>query len=53
MISREQAQNYETTELIDKMFDGSKEQFFAAFLNGKNLTDDEVEQLRLLVEKLK
>lgn len=53
MISREQAQNYETTELIDKMFDGSKEQFFAAFLNDKNLTDDEVEQLRLLVEKLK
>ena len=25
MISREQAQNYETTELIDKMFDGSEE----------------------------
>lgn len=52
-ISREQSQNYETNELIDKMFNGSKEQFFAAFLAGKNLSKKEAEQLRHLVSELK
>jgi predicted transcriptional regulator len=53
IISKEQVQSYETSELIDKMFDGSKEKFFAAFLDGKNLTNDEVEQLRQIVSRLK
>lgn len=53
MITREQTQNYETNELINKMFDGSKEQFFAAFLNGKNLTKKEADQLKQLVSELK
>ena len=30
LISRQEVQDYETEELIDKMFDGSKEKFFAA-----------------------
>ncbi len=53
IISREKTQNYETAELIDKMFDGSKLNFFAAFLNENNLTSDEVEKLQQLVNKLK
>jgi BlaI family penicillinase repressor len=53
IVSREQAQNYETAELIDKMFNGSKESFFAAFLDGKNLTKEEIENLKQVVNKLK
>lgn len=53
MITKEQVQNCETDELIDKMFDGSKEKFFAAFLDGKKLSKNEVEQLKQLVNKLK
>lgn len=53
IISKEQVQNYETVELINKMFDGSKEKFFAAFLDDKNLLKEEVEQLKKLVDKLK
>ena len=39
-------------ELIDKMFDGSKEKFFAAFLDGKKLSGQEIEQLRKMVNDL-
>lgn len=53
IISREQVQKYETTELIDKMFDGSPEKFFAAFLNSRNLSYKEIDKLKQLVEKLK
>ena len=50
LISRQEVQDYETEELIDKMFDGSKEKFFAAFLDGKKLSKQE----RLeLIDKMK
>ncbi len=51
LISRQEVQDYETEELIDKMFDGSKEKFFAAFLDGKKLSKKEVEQLRRMIEE--
>lgn len=51
LITRRQVQSYETEELIDKMFDGSKEKFFAAFLDGKKLSKKEVEQLRRMIEE--
>lgn len=53
LVSRKEVQQYETQELITKMFDGSREKFFAAFLDGKNLTQEEISELRQLVEKLK
>ena len=34
-ISREEVQEQETTEFINKMFDGSAEMFFASFINEK------------------
>ena len=52
LISRQEVQEYETEELIDKMFDGSKEKFFAAFLDGKKLSKQEVDQLKKLIEEL-
>lgn len=53
LITKEQVQDYETNELVDKMFDGSKEKFFAAFLNGSKLSAKEVKNLKDMVEKLK
>lgn len=53
VISREQVQKYETLELIDKMFDGSNEKFFAAFLHSQNLSQEEINKMKRLVEKLK
>ena len=52
LISRQEVQDYETEELIDKMFDGSKEKFFAAFLDGKKLSKQEVEQLKKMIDDL-
>lgn len=51
-ISREQVQEYETEELIGKMFGGSKEKFFAAFLDGERLSKEEIENLKQMVLKL-
>lgn len=45
-ISREDVQAYETEDLIDRMFDGSKGKFFAAFLSEQKLTHDEIQQLK-------
>jgi predicted transcriptional regulator len=53
LITKEQVQQYEATELIGKLFDGSAEMFLSAFINGKELPKDEIERLKRLVEKLK
>lgn len=52
LLTRTQVQNYETEELIGKMFDGSKEKFFAAFLDGEKLSKEEIESLKRLVMEL-
>lgn len=52
LLSRQEVREYETEELIDKMFDGSKEKFFAAFLDGEKLSREEVEQLKKLIDDL-
>lgn len=52
VISKEDVQAYETEELIDRMFDGSKKQFFAALLSEKTLTHDELQQLKDLVKQI-
>ncbi|HBA68409.1 MAG TPA: BlaI family transcriptional regulator [Lachnospiraceae bacterium] len=52
LTTREQVQNYETQELIGKMFGGSKEKFFAAFLDEKKLSKEEIENLKQMVMKL-
>ena len=52
LISRQEVQNYETEELIERMFDGYKEKFFAAFLDGEKLSKQEVEQLKKMIDNL-
>lgn len=53
LIPREQIQEQETTELINKIFDGSADLLFASLLNRKNLTSEEIEHLKELVNNLK
>ena len=50
LVSKEQVQRNEATELIDKLFDGSAEMFLSAFLSGKALSKDEREHLKQIVE---
>lgn len=52
-ITKEQVQQYEATELIGKLFDGSAEIFLSTFLSGKELSEDEIERLKQIVEGAK
>lgn len=49
-LKRADAQKAETTTLIEKLFGGSKKAFFASFAN-EELSSDEVEELKALIEK--
>ena len=51
-IPREEVQEAETNELIDKMFDGSADKLFCALLGRKNLSADQIRQLRQIVGEL-
>lgn len=52
LIPREQVQEHETNELLDKVFDGSVDKLFASLLGRKNLTDDQIEKLKKMVAEL-
>lgn len=52
LISKEQVQEQETTELINKVFDGSTDLLFASLLSRKNLSDEEIERLKQIVNTL-
>ena len=53
LVSKEQVQESETTELINKVFDGSADMLFASLLNRKTLSAEEIERLKKLVNDLK
>lgn len=52
LISREQAQESETNELIEKMYNGAPDQLIASLLDRKKLSKEEIERLKKLVHDL-
>lgn len=52
LIPKEQVQEYETTELINKVFDGSADLLFASILHRKTLTPEEIARLKQIVNEL-
>ncbi len=50
LIARDIVQKDETERLIDKFWGGSKKAFFAAFVD-EQLSDDEINELKSLIEK--
>ncbi|MGD0877005.1 MAG: BlaI/MecI/CopY family transcriptional regulator [Anaerolineales bacterium] len=52
LITREQAQEFETTELINKMYGGSADRLIASILGRKNISTKELERLKQLVNEL-
>lgn len=52
LITKEQAQEYETKELIDKMYDGAEDQLISSLLGRKHLSAKEIKHLKKLVEEL-
>ena len=52
LISKEEVQDAETDELIDKIYDGSVDKLFSALLSRKNLSAKEVEKLQQIVAEM-
>lgn len=53
LVTIEQARELETTELINKMYDGAADQLVASILGRGNLTAEEIMRLKQLVSNLK
>lgn len=51
IIKREQAQLQETKTLIDKLFGGSKRALFSALISDENLSDEEIDEIRKMIEE--
>jgi predicted transcriptional regulator len=49
LVTRAQARELETTELINKMYDGAADQLVASILGRKNLSPEEIKRLKDLV----
>lgn len=52
LIPREQVQEQETDELLNKIFDGSIDKLFASLLSRKNLTAEQIEKLNRMISEL-
>ncbi|ADY55753.1 transcriptional repressor, CopY family [Syntrophobotulus glycolicus DSM 8271] len=52
LITKAEAQDLETTELINKMYDGAADQLVASILGRKNLSTEEILKLKQLVNDL-
>ena len=50
LVKKEDVRKAETQSLIDKLYNGSKKAFFAAFIEN-DISDDELEVLKKLIEK--
>lgn len=52
LVPKEEVQEAETNELIDKMYDGSVDKLFAALLGRKKLSAAQIEKLKQIVDDL-
>lgn len=52
LVSREQVQQEETQELIDKVFDGSADKLFASLLGGRRVSREQLERLRRMIDEM-
>lgn len=52
LIPKGDVQESETDELINKIYDGSVDKLFAALLGRKKLSNEQIQKLKQIVEKL-
>lgn len=53
LITKDEVQQTETEQLIDKMFGGSSELFFSAFLKNKGISEEEAARLAKMIKEAK
>jgi len=52
LISKEEAQKYETSELINNMYDGSADSLVASLLGNGSLSKNDIEKLKKLINSI-
>jgi len=52
LVTIEEAREYETSELINKMYDGAASQLVASILGSKILSKEEIERLKLAISHM-
>lgn len=52
LVSREEAQRYETRELIDRMYGGAADQLIASLLGSRPLSREQLDRVKRLVDEL-
>lgn len=52
IIPKEEVQEAETKELINKIYDGSADKLFAALLSSKKITTEEIERLKQIIRDM-
>ena len=53
LIPKEEVQEAETKELVNKIYDGSVDKLFAALLGRKKLSAEQIEKLRQIAAEMK
>lgn len=51
-VTRQQVQEAETTEFLNKFYNGTADQLVASILGRKNLSQSEIENLKRLIQEL-
>lgn len=51
LSKKEDVVKAETSSLIDRVFAGSRKAFFSAFLEGEDLSEEEIAELKAMIEK--
>ena len=52
LVTIEEAREYETAELINKMYDGAADQLVASILGGKILSKQEIERIKQAIREM-
>ena len=53
LITREEVQRERADDLISQVFDGSIDNFFAAFISNKTLSDESIQHLEKMISEYK
>lgn len=50
LVGRQEVQKAESREVVNRSFDGSLPQFIASFLGNEQISDDEAEQIKQMID---
>lgn len=53
LVSKDEAQNHEIDELVEKKFEGSLPAFIAAFTKQRKLSDKELDEVQRMIDQIR